>query len=469
MERREWSPHVTLGYFANEQRGRLAEACVEDWTRRFRERLGGCRLTLLSVGLYGFSDMASCFMLAGVGARATGNQRFLHVFVTNPLPLSGRMREVLLNQKMLRLLGLLAAFAVFAAAEDPADALGMNQIQSLGSHNSYKEAIDPSLWKLLEQEQPGRFKGLEYSHASMTEQLNLGLRKLEIDVVHDPEGGRFAKPFGLEMVAKAGLPAGPAFDPDGMMTKPGLKVLHVPDIDFRTNAYTFQQALGELKSWSKAHPRHLPVVVMMNAKEGGIDRPGFTQCLPFDKTAFDAWDAEIRNVFPLEMLIVPDDVRAGYPTLEAAVQAHAWPTLGWARGRFLFVLDESGPKLEIYADGHPSLEGRVMFVNAEEGRPEAAFRVINSPDKSFQQIQHLVRSGYIVRTRADADTREARTGDYSRLRAALASGAQYISTDYYYPNPDFGTGYKVSLPGGGAGRWNPLLLPTPRPLPELKP
>jgi hypothetical protein len=149
--------------------------------------------------------------------------------------------------------------------------------------------------------------------------------------------------------------------------------------------------------------------------------------------------------------------------------AHAWPTIGAARGKFLFVLDETGDKLETYVRGHPSLKGRVMFVNAEEGRPEAAFRIVNEPIEDFHYIQHLVRSGYLVRTRADANTREAREGDYGRMKAAFASGAHFVSTDYYRPNPDFKTGYQVKLPGGSAGRWNPLLLPATRPLPPLEP
>jgi hypothetical protein len=344
----------------------------------------------------------------------------------------------------------------------------MNQTQVIGSHNSYKQAISASLWSLLLVRDPQRMLGLEYSHLPLTRQLDLGLRKLELDVVHDPEGGRYADPLGPKIVAQAGLPAGPPYDPHGVMKEPGLKVLHVQDIDFRTNVYTFRQALEELKSWSDAHPWHLPVAVTMNAKDGKVDREGSTQPLPFDKAAFDAWDAEIRSVLPPEKLLTPDDVRGEYSSLEAAVLAHAWPTLQEARGRFLFVLDERGEKLETYVEGHPSLEGRMMFVNAEEGRPEAAFRIINDPVEDFHRIQHLVRSGYLVRTRADANTMEARSADYSRMRAAFASGAHFVSTDYYVPNPKFGTGYQVKLPGGGPGRWNPLLLPADRPLPPVE-
>ena len=52
--------------------------------------------------------------------------------------------------------------------------------------------------------------------------------------------------------------------------------------------------------------------------------------------------------------------------------------------------------------------------------------------------------------------------------AALISGAQVISTDYYQPDPAFGTGYHVQLPGNQPGRWNPLLLPEDWPLPALE-
>jgi len=173
-------------------------------------------------------------------------------------------------------------------------------------------------------------------------------------------------------------------------------------------------------------------------------------------------------VLPPAKLLTPDDVRGDYATLEAAVLAHAWPTIAAARGRFLFVLDESGEKLKTYVDGHPSLKGRVMFGNAKPGTPEAAVLIMNNPDKQFRAIQHAVRSGYLVRTRADAETREARTGDRSRMETAFASGAHYVTTDYYREDERFATGYKVHFPGERFARWNPLLLPALRPLPDTE-
>ena len=60
-----------------------------------------------------------------------------------------------------------------------------------------------------------------------------------------------------------------------------------------------------------------------------------------------------------------------------------------------------------------------------------------------------------MRTRADADTREARANDPRRLEAALASGAQFISTDYLWADPRF-TAYVAQLPDGKTVRCTPI-------------
>ena len=59
--------------------------------------------------------------------------------------------------------------------------------------------------------------------------------------------------------------------------------------------------------------------------------------------------------------------------------ANTWPALDQARGRFLFVLDETGAKRDRYVAGHPSLAGRVLFVNAPPESDEAAFLIMNEP------------------------------------------------------------------------------------------
>ncbi len=187
----------------------------------------------------------------------------------------------------------------------------------------------------------------------------------------------------------------------------------------------------------------------MNSKQDAIDRPGFTRPLPFDRAAYDAWDAEIRAELPADKLITPKAVQTAFPTVESS------------RGKFLFILDEAHPQWELYLQGR---KDRVMFVNVPEGNPEAAVHIVNEPRRTIGHIQRLVRSGYLVRTRSDADTREARANDKTRFEAALESGAQIISTDHYVPDPEIGNGFQITLAPG----WNPLLLPAFRPLPPIE-
>ncbi|MDH3687518.1 MAG: phosphatidylinositol-specific phospholipase C1-like protein, partial [Myxococcales bacterium] len=133
-------------------------------------------------------------------------------------------------------------------------------------------------------------------------------------------------------------------------------------------------------------------------------------------------------------------------------------TLRDSRGKILFLMDNGGSKRAMYRDGRPSLEGRVLFTNANPGDPDAAFVKRNGPIGSSAEIMDLVSRGYLVRTRADADTIQARGDDPTQRDAALASGAQFVSTDYPVPNLDF-SGYFVEIPGGMPAACNPINAP----------
>ena len=103
----------------------------------------------------------------------------------------------------------------------------------------------------------------------------------------------------------------------------------------------------------------------------------------------------------------------------------------------LFALDNEGAVRDQYVEGHPALKDRVMFVTVAPEHPAAAWFKVNDPIKDFDKIQRLVKDGFLVRTRADADTRQARTGDITQRDKAFSSGAQYISTDYHEPDRRF--------------------------------
>ncbi|WP_373516528.1 phosphatidylinositol-specific phospholipase C1-like protein [Pricia sp.] len=321
----------------------------------------------------------------------------------------------------------------------------LNDIQVIGSHNSYKVAIEPPILDYLFQLDSATGRGLQYEHPPFTEQLDLGLRNLELDVFNDPEGGYYSNPAGLDIVRASGKTPLP-FDKEEKLKVPGLKVFHVQEIDFRSNQLLFKDALIELKRWSDRNQGHTPIIVTINAKDGEI--PNTRKPLVFDANALQTIDTEIRSIFPEEKLITPDLVRGKQTNLEKAVLKDGWPKLATIKGKFLFVLDEGGAKLDLYLRKFPALKGATLFVNKAEGNPEAAFRIVNDPIADFDKIKELVALGYMVRTRADADTKEARANDYSKFEMAKESGAQVITTDYYVPSKLFESDYKVIFGDG---------------------
>lgn len=317
-----------------------------------------------------------------------------------------------------------------------------NDISVVGTHNSYKQAMPPATMVKLRALNPKMADALDYAHRSLAEQLDAGARQLEIDVNYDPMGGHYAKGSN-----------------DPKLLQPGFKVLHIPGIDNSSSCVLLTECLTQIRDWSAKHPDHVPIMLMFNAKDEQNAARGGIDALPFTEAAYDALDAEIRSVMTPAMLIVPDDVQGRYPTLRDAVLADHWPTLDKARGRFLFALDEPPAKVAVYRGARKSLEGRVFFINTDENSPAAGYLTLNDPIADGARIKRDVAAGYLVRTRADANTKEARGNDTRPRDAALASGAQYISTDYLWPDPRFAGGYRVRLPGGRVARCNPVRRP----------
>jgi uncharacterized protein len=330
--------------------------------------------------------------------------------------------------------------------------LRLNQIQVLGTHNSYKQAIAPQLLAALRAFDPDLAASLEYDHPPLDHQLSAqGIRQIELDVFADPDGGTYAGRVGLDLV---GLPN----DPPPEILEPGFKVLHVQDLDFESSCLTFVECLRQVRAWSRANDGHLPIAVLVELKDAPIPDPGFGFVVPppIGAAELDALDAEIRSVFDDDDVITPDDVRGDHATLEAAVLDGGWPTLAQAQGKVLFLMDNGGAHRATYREGRPSLEGRMLFTNSEPGSADAAFVKVNSPVGNEARIQELVAAGYVVRTRADTPTVQARTGDTTQRDAALRSSAQWVSTDYPVPGSSPFSDYFATIPDGSPARCNPV-------------
>jgi Phosphoinositide phospholipase C, Ca2+-dependent len=344
-------------------------------------------------------------------------------------------------------------------AQSPDDSIKLNQIQVIGTHNSYHAGIAPSESQLWQAKYADAFKGLDYQHQPLPQQFDSGVRQIELDIYADSKGGLYAHPLGPQLVEKAGLPADPPFDPNGVFAKPGFKVMHVQDLDYRSTCQPFVACLQQIRDWSHAHPKHIPIFILVETKQGKPrGEMHMTEPEPFTSATFDALDAEIRSVFPPEEMITPDDVRGKFETLNQAVLAGNWPTLASARGKVVFLMDQR-PVGPVYLEGHPSLRGRVIFTNSTPGQPDAAF--IERNDGPADDITNLVRQGYLIRARTDSDTKEARVNDTTTRDAMMKSGAQMLSTDYPVNEPAKWAGhFVVTLPGDVVARCNPVNAPS---------
>ena len=90
----------------------------------------------------------------------------------------------------------------------------INQIQVIGSHNSYHAGLVAGRARVSGEKKPDSLRGLDYAHPPLDEQFNGGIRQIELDVYADSKGGRYAHPAGPAAEAAAGV----TVDPDGRIS-----------------------------------------------------------------------------------------------------------------------------------------------------------------------------------------------------------------------------------------------------------
>src|SRR5437870_661596 len=80
-------------------------------------------------------------------------------------------------------------FALFVTALTAAE-VRFNEIQVIGTHNSYHIMPHESMLKLIATRMPDAVKELKYTHRPLPEQFSLlGIRQVELDIAADPQGG----------------------------------------------------------------------------------------------------------------------------------------------------------------------------------------------------------------------------------------------------------------------------------------
>jgi len=303
-----------------------------------------------------------------------------------------------------------------ATAADPAslDALRINQLQYIGTHNSYHIRV------------PGKSKRevpeWNYNYAPLDVQLDRGVRSFELDLHY--KDGEF-------------------------------EVFHVPLLDEGTTCRKLSNALATVRKWSDTHPRHMPISFLFELKKEG---PGLDRRIrQADAEGLDRLDQVLCEGFPPERRITPDNVRGEADTLREAVTSKGWPTVGDSRGKVMFILHDDGAKRDLYTREHPSLRGRAMFVRSDDKRDDAAVLILDNPRS--ESINRMAKLGYFIRTRADADLRGNLAERQARRDAAFAGGANILSTDFPSGEAQADTGYVVEFADAAQARVNPVSGP----------
>lgn len=283
--------------------------------------------------------------------------------------------------------------------------LRLNQLQMLGSHNSYH--VSP--------QNPSE-PWMSLSLPPLAEQAaKYGVRQFELDVHFD--GTRYL-------------------------------VFHLPGEDQVTTCFVFKDCLWQLLDWSQKNPGHHPLVVFFELKDEWDP-------IKIPEHIFQLED-ELRSVWPREKLIIPDDVKGNYASIAQALSTTGWPTLAYSRGKTLFVILNQGDGRYTYTKGNQTLAGRSMFVIGEPGWPFCAILSIDDLMVNETKIRDSVKAGYLVRTHID-DLPGRGEQSAERVAVAYGTGAHMIATDY--PIPGMLADYDPRVPGGTPSRCNPRTAP----------
>lgn len=292
------------------------------------------------------------------------------------------------------------------------DTLRLHQLQALATHNSTHVEPDTVF-----------DDSHRYTHATLATQLaDLGVRGFELDL-HLREGK-------------------------------GLQVFHLPVIDDETTCLQFSDCLAEAWAWSRDNPCHMPLVFWLEPKD---DVDGLVADLLPLSGAWDLVDETIREGWPRERLLIPDDVRGDFDTLTDAIQAHGFPTLGELRGHAIFALLDSGDHRDEYLADRPTAEGRVIFPGADSAAdPWAAMFKINDAAGSAATVAELAAQGFVITSNVDGAT-ASDEDNAAKLAAAVAAGAHFLASDF--PGPVDGRAYQAAIPGGEPAGCHPFTAP----------
>lgn len=296
----------------------------------------------------------------------------------------------------------------------------LNEISFIATHNSYQlQCVDSykAMMNFLNAASFGLINSevTNFESDTLTEQFNLGIRSIELDI---------------ETVVSE--------------DEVSFVCVHSPIFDSTTTCYDFSLALKEIKLWSDANPKHLPITVIIEPKKAFIPHDGM-KLMKADY--LNELDKLLRSTFG-EKLLTPADMMGEYASLKEMREANAWKTLEACEGRVMFLLHPTGIASDKYISQDESIKTQAMFPMlryADRDKDYASFVLMNKPKKAASSREELLKEKELfVRTRVDT------YGSYSdeNLANAFLSGSQLMSTDYPVKKNSEGAEHTVAFGNG---------------------
>jgi hypothetical protein len=301
------------------------------------------------------------------------------------------------------------------------DGVKFNEVAYIATHNSYQlESVESyqKIYRNLETVTFGLVDGNAplYNSDTLTEQFNAGIRSIELDIETVVDGD------DVSFVCS-----------------------HSPLIDMTSSCYDFELALEEIRMWSDANPRHLPITVIVEPKIAFLLDKGMRF---FNLEYANRVDSLLREVFG-DKLITPADMMGDHTSLKEMRDADDWLTLEECAGKVVVLLHDTTVTNK-YIKQDESIKSQAMFPMLrykDRDKSYASFLIDNKPKDIAKHSQELIyEKNLIVRTRVDS------FGSYNEedRKLTLESGAQILSTDYP-PRADMnGVEYYVDFGNGAA-------------------
>lgn len=302
------------------------------------------------------------------------------------------------------------------------DGVKFNEVAYIATHNSYQLESVPSYQKVyrdLETVTFGLVNGDAplYCSDTLTEQFNVGIRSIELDVETVVNDGK------IRFVCS-----------------------HSPLIDMTSSCYNFEFALEEIRMWSDANPRHLPISIIIEPKEFFLLEKG----MRFINLEYvNEIDKILQKMFG-DKLITPAEMMGDYDSLKDMREADGWMKLEDCAGRIAVFFHDTDGVTGKYIKQDESIKTQAMFPMLrykDRDKSYASVLIVNKPDDIEKHSAELIyEKNHIVRTRVDT------YGNYNEedRRKTLESGAQILSTDYPKKADMTNVDYYVDFGNGSA-------------------